>query len=746
MNPDNYTHIPVCVDDVCIHCKKLKLSHRVYHNPTGDPCTYCDLPATHHRVKHEPYGIPCPCGVPLEGHRQRTRSVYEQFRRHKHLDRKTLYLGIDGEGQGRDIHKYVLLAASDETGNHSYYVENTDGLPTTDCFDFMLGLGSNSTRIFAFAFNYDLTKILSDLDDESIYTLFRPHLRQRRGKEKVKGPRHISWNGYQINWQAAKFSVRWRKERVVIWDLFKFYQSKFTVALKDWKIGDPARIKYIEEMKDKRSEFDKLSMEEIRPYCLEECRYMAIKARKLTDAHIQAKLKLKTYYGAGSSASAMLEVMSIRSKIQPTPLQLKKPIASSFFGGRFENSVVGPVEKPIYDWDIASAYPYQLCFLPCLLHGKWFHVKKREHLSKGRTALVRYRLHPKKSECNDSWAPFPFRLEDGSITFPGDSHGGWLWAEEFLAGERIFKGVEFVEAWVYDYDCACQPFDQIPSYYLERLRIGKEGPGIVIKLGMNSNYGKLVQSIGSAPFQCWMWGSLITSRTRAQILDLAGLHKDLSNLLSIATDGIKTLEVLTPPEPKDTGTFREVKCNDGSIQYKPLGYWEPGKVDPITKQPIPSSTKGVFFSRPGIHFPMNPTEDEVKKVRARGLGRGILYENWQKIVDGWYQGLEYVQVANVTRFMGAKTSIHYSEKDGYKRSPLYGQWTSRIIDMSFNPLPKRDEALADGRLTLRYFPKQMSQPYKRSVLSADAIMLKAVAQEVIEQPDGADWSDYEGHE
>jgi hypothetical protein len=36
--------------------------------------------------------------------------------------------------------------------------------------------------------------------------------------------------------------------------------------------------------------------------------------------------------------------------------------SSAFFGGRFENSVIGPIQKEIFSYDISSAYPYQLFF------------------------------------------------------------------------------------------------------------------------------------------------------------------------------------------------------------------------------------------------------------------------------------------------------------------------------------------------------------------------------------------------
>jgi hypothetical protein len=332
--------------------------------------------------------------------------------------------------------------------------------------------------------------------------------------------------------------------------------------------------------------------------------------------------------------------------------------------------------------------------------------------------------------------------------------------DEYLAGERIFSHVQFQEAWVYGANCDCKPFGQIPEYYNLRLKIGKEGAGLVIKLGMNSCYGKLAQSIGNAMFNSWIWAGMITSRCRAQILGMLGLHKDMSNMLMVATDGIVTREKLIPPVPLNTNTNYEVadEQKDGTIRMirKPLGGWEPKNSD-----------KGMFIARPGIYFPLDPTEEEIASIRARGVGRGVVLESWKTIVDAWgTKGVEGVaRVANVSRFCGAKTSISYApsqwnvnpykranglpvrlNKDGHNVTPSYGQWVSREVALSFNPMPKRQRVNPDGKtLELRRFPKtQTSMPYRRAEMmdNAEAAELIMAALEESEQPE-CDLIDYE---
>lgn len=687
------------------------------------------------------------------------------------------WIGIDGEGQGRADHKYVFLAASNESGTRRWSIENPNGITSEQFLDFILQLPCEHVRIMSYSFNYDLTKGLQDLPNDKLYSLFRPELRRRIGKEQMKGPIPRRWNYFTINMQGTKFWVRKTgMENRIVWDIWKFFQCKFVEALKSWKVGDVEELKRMAEMKDKRSEFDKLDMDQIKEYCFDECRKMASLSRKLFEAHTAAGLRLKNFYGAGSSGGAMLDKMDIKKKIVPTPKEMVLPVAQAFFGGRFENSVIGVVKQRVYNYDISSAYPYQLCLLPCLEHSRWELTDDHDKMRKARQALVHYGLSNSRIRETriTSWAPFPFRDDKGSICYPRLSGGGWVWRDEFVAGERAFPYVEFREAWICNQTCDCQPFKKIPEYYMERCRIGKEGPGIVIKLGTNSCYGKLAQSVGQAQYNSWIWAGMITSGCRAQILQMLSLHRKRSNLLMVATDGIFTLEDIKPPEPLDTGTSQATV--DGEL--KPLGGWERKVID-----------KGVFIARPGVYFPLNPTPEEIKTIRGRGVGKSVILENWKAIVDAWeanglheyvgkgekddpchYCGKTFrlhntVAVSNVTRFCGAKTSISRSGRPGhytYKRAgegdslelpgfetkahmrPRYGQWITREVTMSFNPMPKRSGLNPDGKtLTLRDFPMDKeSVAYKKATRSLEAKEMEAQRTQMMEQPDG-DLADYE---
>ena len=682
---------------------------RAYHTPQGDPCARCKRPASAHRVRHAHVGSrtrPCEtCGLMSYQHRPHRTPAPENYP-----------IGIDGEGVGRDDHRYVLLARAAENETHAAHIEAPPGgrLSTKACLDFILDTPGKA-RLFAYAFHYDLTHILRDLPNGQIYRLFRPELRLG-GSEKNPKPQPIVWRGYSLNLVSRKFTVSRKGRRRVIWDIFAFFQCRFTTALQRWKVKDDSELAEMKRLKSLRSEFDKLSSDEVGAYCLDECAQLATLARKLLQAHTDAGLQLRSYYGAGSSASAALKKWGIAKRKRDTPEDMKLPVASAFFGGRFENSVIGKTE-PLWGYDISSAYPYQAYQLPCLDCGTWVRTYNPQ-LNPGTIALHRCTVR----RVSGDWGPLPFRTEEGSIAFPREHGGGWYWHSEVFAARQLFgKRVQIHETWEYHTECDHRPFREVPALYLERLRIGKEGAGLSIKLALNSLYGKLAQSLGRAPpFQCWIWAGLITAGTRAQILELMTCYSSPQAVKMVATDGVYGNEQVDPPLPVDTGTHNDFG--------KPLGGWEES----------PNALQ-YFAARPGIYFPLDAANAD--KIRARGVGRVAMAQQFQRAIDAFEDGQQLVTLANVSRFHGAKNSVSKSASR-YTRSPLYGQWRQKEIQLSFAPLPKRASIESGGRLTLRSFAGE-SRPYDPALACPETLQLKELAESLQEQPDGAAFSIWE---
>ena len=151
-------------------------------------------------------------------------------------------------------------------------------------------------------------------------------------------------------------------------------------------------------MKDLREEFVRLD-DDMKEYCLEECRHLAEGMTKFSVVCIDAGYKPRDWNGAGELATTIFE----KHKIPKRPLSkweiaagrgdkdksIRRPerpeefeIAASaaYFGGRAEVSRIGYVPGPIYQYDINSAYPAAILDLPCPMHTSWEHKPRAKQL------------------------------------------------------------------------------------------------------------------------------------------------------------------------------------------------------------------------------------------------------------------------------------------------------------------------------------------------------------------------------
>lgn len=820
---------------LCLHDRVPILNHRVDHGfvsvlAAADPVKF-EQAATSHGLWD--YGELCGfylrkedrlCGLPRANHvvRKTAKKV------------PSLYMGLDGEGwdartaEGGASHRYIMLCAADHhlartrrkdgsTTRSKYtprriFIENPDGLSTEQCLQFILRL-PRAAKLFAYGFHYDLTKMLADLPNRALYELNNPGLRTPPPSRDHPYPKPdpVMWTGpsgetYYLNLIQTKFSVyikhkvrqrdgtfKERRRRKTVWDIVRFFGTGFKDTLDLWRIGTDAKRAWIGKMKRARGTqtWNESMAREMRRYCMAECHLLARLARKNDRLYREAGIPLKSHYGAGSGAAAMLKALDVIKTValDPTrivrsdPMRLRSEnekelsfrIMQSFFGGRFENAVTGAMRGPIYNRDISSAYAYQLSLLPCLLHGSWSFTADRKRADAAKAALVHYRLGSAPKDL--AWGPFPFRERDGSILYPKESGGGWVWRDEFRAGERVAPHVYFDGAYVLESDCQCQPFADLPRYYNMRLRLGKEGVGLVIKTALAAAYGKLAQNVGAHPFQCWAWASMTTSGTRAQNLKAIAKHRDPHNVLAIATDGLLTLEDVLLPSPRFTGTSGTkrsaaeaeadraagIACpHCGTIgcerAHKPLGGWE-------TK----ISQSGVFFAGVGRLWDLDKhgaeLEESLRHIRARGIGRRTMATHVAEIRQAWSEGRETHTIPgrgrtreeDIIRFRGMRSSVRRHPDGSYSRSPEYGEWVPTDIRVSFDPKPKRlwsgdslarSERVRDSvndyvRLSLRAMPLMLESAPYTATLSAEAAALKAARDMQNEQPDPEDTEDFQ---
>jgi len=754
------------------------------------------------------------CGAGSTKHRKVPARVASSA---KAKPRQRMVIGIDGEGHdlpdGR--HVYTLLCAVNERGEVVAEAENPKGLSSTECFELLLSL-PHAARKFIFMGSYDLTKMLEDLNPLDIWYIMHPDARRvrrcTRCKKKVVKPASVKCedpdcgcetlrsaaqkravrsavNGeprcYDVEWDHGGFSVRRGRApismafnrktgeyvavptpspapAIKVWDCFKFFATSFVQAIEAWSIGTPEQHARILAMKKKRGAFAAEKPADVKRYCREECHLLALMMRKLLDACAEAGIKLERYDGPGSIANAMLSAHTMKEylgrPLEDQPAGLRNAVMGAYFGGRFENAVVGAVNKPVHNHDIHSAYPYALSSLPCLEHGRWKRVAcdVLTQARLGTLAVVRFSVRPadEKERAGIPWMPLPFRDASGSICYP-TGFTGWAWLPEIEAALSGWPGwITLAEAWVYQTKCQCEPWAWMPHAYRKRSEWGSDGKGLVMKLGTNSCYGKTAQSAGEAPpYRSWIWAGMCTAITRAQVLAAVCTAKNRWNVLSVATDGIFTTEKLKLPAPRDTGT--------GDLK-KPLGAW--GR----------TSLASLFLVKPGMYF-----DETLQTMKARGVGRAELRKLAPKLMRAfarWDRRSELKIQAVSRRFYGARSSVllqsrcgpcgeswvgvelcpkcqrvgtHHPEfmrlrdprqPDRTKRLPAYGRWDERPIDIEFQCFPKREEAARGGsygRLRVRDLGGAESAPYLGTT-TPEGEAAREATEVALEEPD---WHD-----
>jgi hypothetical protein len=520
------------------------------------------------------------------------------------------------------------------------------------------------------------------------------------GRELVRD----KWTDNEGKIRYAKPEWRWRRS-VTVWDVFGFFQKSFIRALKDYRCAkctackaspqehcltapwSPDDLDRIESMKASRGVFDPSQQKEIEQYCISECEYLAFLFRDLLvniSDFENGMLKLKGYHGSGAAAQAWLTAKNIKvclpirtmempsDGILPTFYLSGLPeivALSAYFGGRFEISEIGYLGT-MYSYDINSAYPAITVSLPCLAHGRF--VRVSEYVP-GRVGVYLAGSHT-----SGRFAPFPFRT-DSTGAVPGVAkdaiyycHGGqrWIWHDEIAMARKHFgtDNIPIYDGWIWEPDgCDCNPFKDVPHMYKLRQQYVIDGNGIekVIKLILNSLYGKFAQSLGweiynnekiPPPFQCFIWAGIITSGCRAMIMN-AFMQPD-ADVVSIATDGILSR---TP--------IKSLPCP----KVKELGKWDYGQVD------------DVYLFQSGVYTYTSVDKHGNRKRTYKTRGFAPKEISAEQLIAAYFTDEQPVKAnPNESRFVTMKSAAGSDERAGRADALEYiGQWIPSEHDVSF---------------------------------------------------------------
>lgn len=567
-------------------------------------------------------------------------------------DEKTWHIGANKKPYTGKPHYYAYLSASD--GSEIYAKDGR--LSTEQCLEFLLNITTNNKHavIVAFGASYDMTHMLYDLSLDELKALL--------AKDKDKTgflDKDIGAYSYRLEIRPRKtLTVRaWARgapkyeknkrgqyvlsphRKAVVWDVWGFFQDSFAGVMRKW-IPDHPDYQFILRMKGERSIFQRSELSEIRRYNAAELRCLVAIMDKLRGAVDELGLKLSRWDGAGAIAGAILKMQGVKEHKAETPGDVFEAARHAYSGGHIEAMQIGHYEGPVYHYDVNSAYPAQFAELPSLEAGVWQHGTSSTPPHGFTLVRVAFAFN-----YGNSFYPLFYREDDGSIRYPREGEG-WYWFAEYAVAREYFERFggerfEVKEFWHFKESRKVRPFGWIRDYYAQRQsRIAdakrrgvEDGPEKIIKLGLNSLYGKTAQQLGARrgqdgetqkpPYFQLEWAGAVTAGCRAEIMR-AAIQNPIS-VISLATDGIFT----TAPLDLDISDKKE------------LGKWE-GKTH-----------AGITVVMPGVYW----LHDE-KGIEhfSRGFDKRAMSDP-EFIYRAWRAKLESCDI-ELTRMSGLGTACH----------------------------------------------------------------------------------------
>jgi hypothetical protein len=578
--------------------------------------------------------------------------------RHKTIRTPTKrYAGVDGESiDGR----YTLLAWASDDGDDAW-IENTGGLTTRECLDFLCET-PKGLHCWGFAFGYDVNMMLADVPVWLVTRLYETG--------------QCYWREFRIAYTPGKKLTVSKYKRsgtgnalvgsCTVWDMFTWIQTSFVNWLEAWTLASPEDIARIRAMKLQRATFATADARAIRRYCLSECRYLAAGARRLVDLIASAGVNVTTFYSPATISKALLKREHVTDFRADVPREIEAHVEAAYMGGRAEVSQIGPIDGPVFQYDIRSAYPAMAVTLPCLAHGEWVGpVLTKWPIVPWSLCKVSWR--PKRGNPHPTWGPLPVRPKTGSLRWP--SHGtGWFWGVEVLAARRHAK-IELKEHWRFVSGCNDKPFAYLHDLYQERRdRKDRGDPAeFVLKLALNATYGALAEHPHRAQkdppkFRCLAWAGWITAATRAALLDVLS-----DDVVLMATDSLVSRGTLDVPL--------------GSR----LGEWECKQYDRM------------FIAGTGIYWGFSEGSWQVTKTRGFEPGqltREAMEALWD--TDGRVGQVRMTR----RRFIGMGTALHRIHGFYPPYARLWRQFIDEHVDKSLDLTPRRawiSDDIHDGR-------------------------------------------------
>ncbi len=340
------------------------------------------------------------------------------------------------------------------------------------------------------------------------------------------------------------FRIKYEGKNYELYDLQQFYNMGLDEASKKYLNEGKSDIDAQRIQND--AEYRRVNATKIRHYCIRDCRLTQRLGQRFKLLLVRVGLTPRRYFSTGYLAERYFVKHSRIPMIHFKHVQEFAYYA--YAGGRFEVFKRG-FFPDVYKYDIHSAYPAITAELPDIDRGVWRQSVKPEHDSALSFSLVRVRVPSHYIE------PLHFRHKY-RVLFPStDNHYRVITKCEYeLIEEFDLAHLTPIRTWNFHPDTDRKPFGIIKGIYEKRVRLKEEKDPLelVLKLIMNSIYGKTIQvTMVKEPVPHYKTGNLflpcyaseITAQTRVNLVRTC-LENDLDPI-AFFTDAILTNDVLS---------------------------------------------------------------------------------------------------------------------------------------------------------------------------------------------------------
>jgi hypothetical protein len=373
----------------------------------------------------------------------------------------------------------------------------------------------------------------------------------------------VEYEGFQYNYINYKFlSIRHNHTTVTFYDLYNFYGGSLNYNAE--KYLDKKKIDIDPKLFTKT--YIKKHWNEIALYCVEDAKLVQLLCERLIDTFEHYGVYPKKLYSTAYVSYQFFRENTNYVTVYDLWEKHKDVLdyaTQSYNGGKFEVTTKG--SGYFYEYDIVSAYPYEIANLVNITEGRIIWSNRYQ-----KSAHYGFIL------CNmdipgNVFSPIAYKIGE-LCTYPIGQFTKVITKSEYEYLKGLGCKLSIINAcWIFCKN-ETKPYESLIKMLVkEKQKYKKDKASLeyhTVKIFLNSLYGKMVQLIPAKGYwkasSCWnpIYGSIITANTRIKV---SAMQQKYDDVIAVHTDSIITLNPHNIPKTDVLGEFSFDSEGDGIL-------------------------------------------------------------------------------------------------------------------------------------------------------------------------------------